>query len=87
MQFPRLLRYGAVAVAAAACTGVAVSATGMEDAIFDTGGTINGCVGKSGIVQVVEAGAECHKDQTALAWSHVRAYRLLRATPDEVEIT
>ena len=87
MHLPRVLRYGAVAVVAAACTGVAVAATGVGDAVFDTGGTIQGCVGKSGMVQVVESGGECHRSQTPLAWSHVRAFRILRATPDEVEIT
>ena len=87
MQFPRLLRYGAVAVVAAACTGVAISAPGIGEKVFDAGGTINACVGKSGALNVVPAGTECHRNQTPLAWTHVRAFRMLRATPDEVEIT
>jgi hypothetical protein len=87
MGLSRLLRCGAVAVSAVACTGVAVSATGVGEEIFDAGGTIRGCVGKSGALQVVESGAECQRNQTPLAWSHVRSFRMLRATPDEVEIT
>jgi hypothetical protein len=86
MQLLRLLRYGVVAVAAAACTGVAVSATGVVEAL-DTGGTIHGCVGRSGDLRVGAAGAGCQQNETPLAWSHVRSFRILRATPDEVEIT
>jgi hypothetical protein len=87
MQLSRMLRYGAVVGAAAICTGVAVSATGIGGDVLDTGGTINACVGKSGAVHIVPADIECHRNQTPLAWSHVRAFRMLRATPDEVEIT
>ena len=87
MQFPRLLRYGAVAVVAVACTGVAISAPGIGEKVFDAGGTINACVGKSGALRSSLSAAECRRNQTPLAWSHVRAFRMLRATPDEVEIT
>jgi hypothetical protein len=87
MHVARVFRYVAVVVAAAVCTGVAVSATGIADGPLDAGGTVSACVGRSGAVHVVPAGTECHRNQTPLAWSHVRAYRILRATPDEVEIT
>jgi hypothetical protein len=85
-QLPRRTAL-AVVVATVACTGVAVAATGAVGDVLDRGGTIHGCVAESGALKIVSPGEACHSNQAPLAWTHVRAFRMLRATPDEVEIT
>jgi hypothetical protein len=85
MRLTRLLQC-AVAVAVL-CTGVAVAANVVTGEYVDEGGAIRGCVGKSGALHVVAAGEECKAHQAPLTWTQPRGFRMLRATPDEVEIT
>jgi hypothetical protein len=84
MQLTRLLQCG-IAVAAV-CTGVAVGSNVVAGEYVDEGGRIHGCVGKSGALHVAGSGEECRQHQTPLTWTQPRGFRMLRATPDEVEI-
>ncbi len=97
----RTVRIGVLAVAIAAATsGLAVAASIVADSYTDDSGAFHGCVGRSGALRVVTPGTACRVGETPIAWNQtgpagpqgppgetVRAFRKLRATPDEVEIT
>jgi hypothetical protein len=85
MRLTRLLQ--CVVAVALLCTGVAVAANLATADYVDEGGAIRGCVAKSGALHVVPASEECRQHQTSLVWNQTRGFRMLRATPDEVEIT
>jgi hypothetical protein len=48
-----------------AMSGGAIAATGG----FSSNGTLQGCVGSSGVLRLVKPGKKCNKGQTAVAWS------------------
>jgi hypothetical protein len=95
----RTVRIGVLAVAiAAAGSGLAVAS--IVDNYTDDNGAFHGCVGRSGALRLVTPGTACRVSETAITWNQtgpagppgppgetVRAFRKLRATPDEVEIT
>jgi hypothetical protein len=71
---------------------VVVTAAAAYAEIPGGDGTIAACYGKnSGAVRVIdaEAGNQCLPSENALSWPAEtgRGYRVLRATPDEVEVT
>ena len=77
--------------ALAVAIGVVTAATAYA-AIPGGGGTVAACYGKnSGAVRVIdaEAGAQCLPSENALSWpgETARGYRVLRTSPDEVEVT
>ena len=85
----RALRVGVVTVAIAAVTsGFALAASLMAGALTDADGAYNGCVSPAGTLRVVTPGTSCHQSDTAISWNQAgRGFRMLRATPDEVEVT
>lgn len=93
---PRSVRTGLVLVMTA---GVATAAAAYA-AIPGGNGTITACYSKAtGALRVIDAetGRECVPSETPLSWNQqglqgppgqtVRAFRVRRATPDEVEVT